>query len=866
MADDDLKEDPFDLTGRTFSHYQVLRRIGSGGVGWVYEAEDPRLGRRVALKILQPWSRFDGKARERFEQEARAASSLAHTNTCTVFEFDEFDGHPYLTMELVDGSSLQETVNAGPVDPEIAAAIVHQMAKGLAHAHARGVVHRDIKPGNVLVDGDGQVKIADFGLARTVDAATVTQTGTTVGTVAYMSPEQATGGAVGATSDIWSLGIVYFELLMGKRPFQGEYASAVLYQIVHGHPERMEELRSRFGNETADLIAACLSRSPDERPSASAVAARLTPSEPSESVDRGLVGRRPLILSLGAAALLAAIVIIVMWTIDAGPAETPPDLTQTSIAILPPDAADRELGSSLTALVAATSEVASQLGREYGLVGHVVPYDSLARHSSFSFESAAAGFGVSHVIQYDLIGDDTALRLALHTGNPASPVAEERIPLSPDGLHETFDAAVRATARLLGLPDSDHPDIPNPYGPLEPQAFDLYARAMGLIEGQESREAILAGIDMLERARERTPEFAPIYAGLAKGYLYLFDRVRDPDLLETADRHCDRAIELDQSLTDAYITYSQIHIKTGRPGMARQILNLAGERGAETVEALLALADIHASQGNHEEAEAAYRRALNLGSGYWDVYRRAGNYYFYRSKYDLAAEQYEHLVELAPLNSKSYLNLGAAHFYQGNLDLADRYWQDGMDINPNDHQLFMNAGALYYYVGRYDRAAEALERAVALNEADYIVWGNLGTAYLWSGADRDLYEATKRMAIDLATETLDANPDDNQARAKLAGYHAEMGDTTAAFTQLDYFGRSPSQSYPNETLFEVGTAWEAVGERTPAIEWISKAVYNGYSVTELERYPGLAELRDDSVFADFLDDVLADRSSSPQDR
>src|SRR5688572_9315125 len=248
------------MVGQTVSHYRILQKLGEGGMGVVYKAEDTKLRRTVALKFLPP---TNSENRERFLREAQAAASLNPPNICTVFEIDE--EHGFLAMELIDGVSVKDKIAARPLPLEEALNTAMQACAGLAAAHEKGIVHRDIKPANLMLTAQGQVKIMDFGLAQVGDSTRITKTGTSLGTPAYMSPEQAKGDVVDRRTDIWSLGVVLYEMIAGRLPFRGETEQAVSYGIVNTELEPLTALRSGLPKELDRIAAKVLRKNPAER-------------------------------------------------------------------------------------------------------------------------------------------------------------------------------------------------------------------------------------------------------------------------------------------------------------------------------------------------------------------------------------------------------------------------------------------------------------------------------------------------------------------------------------------------------------------------------------------------------------------------
>ena len=262
------------MVGQIISHYKIIEKIGSGGMGIVYKAQDLKLDRTVALKFLPVHMGEDNTQKQRFIHEAKAASALDHPNICTIYEIDETEpvageqpfGQIFIAMACYDGQTLQDKIASDspmPVDETIS--IIIQIAQGLQKAHEKEIVHRDVKPANIIVTNEGEVKIVDFGLAKLKGEPRLTKDESTLGTITYMSPEQARGEEIDLQTDIWSLGIVFYEMLTGKSPFEADYDQAVIYNILNEVPETINNLNKDLPHELNNVVQKCLEKNKDKR-------------------------------------------------------------------------------------------------------------------------------------------------------------------------------------------------------------------------------------------------------------------------------------------------------------------------------------------------------------------------------------------------------------------------------------------------------------------------------------------------------------------------------------------------------------------------------------------------------------------------
>jgi len=327
------------IKGTTFAgRYQILEELGRGGMGVVYKAEDTKLKRTVALKFLPPELTHVPDVKERFMREAQAAAALDHPNICTVHEFDEAEGKTYITMAYIEGQDLRKKSESGPLELEDALSISMQAAEGLQAAHKKGVIHRDIKSANIMVTDSGQAKIMDFGLARMAEQTMLTQEGTAMGTVAYMSPEQTQGKAVDQRTDIWSFGVVLYEMLTGDLPFKGEHEQAVVYAIRKDKHKPVTDARPEIPVSIGQVVDKALEKNPENRyqqidellDDLKSISVGIVPEEIKARLRKAKLRKRKKAILYAGAAGVVIILVVFGWILLKGPPET-----IDSIAVLP---------------------------------------------------------------------------------------------------------------------------------------------------------------------------------------------------------------------------------------------------------------------------------------------------------------------------------------------------------------------------------------------------------------------------------------------------------------------------------------------------------------------------------------------------
>ncbi len=525
------------MIGKTISHYKIIEKLGEGGMGVVYKAEDTRLERIVALKFLS--SRMTGGStdRARFIREAKSAASLNHPNICTVHAIEEHEGNVFIAMEFVDGDSLQDRLRGGPLEVDDAIGIATQVAEGLVCAHRNRIVHRDIKPANVMITREGRAKIMDFGLARRPGGAQLTTAGATVGTVAYMSPEQARGEAADHRTDLWSLGVMLFEMLAGSRPFVGDYDQAVVYSILNEEPPRVSERRADVPPDVDALVASLLTKKPADRCQS---AADVATSLKCLTAGSGLQATT----SSTTAAMSARPSIAVMPFADMSP-----DRDQEYFC----DGVSEEIINALT-----------------GVSGLRV----IARTSAFSFKGKnedireiGRKLDVTSILEGSVrkAGDRVRITAQLIDVADGSHVWSERYDRVIEDVFAVQDEIAAAIVQRLRLDLSDsEKDRLAEERHVDPKAYDLYLRGRHLFTRgfftiiAEDQTRVKKAIEFYQRAAEVDSRYADPHASLAGVYAALCRWVEPEGNCERARLEGTRALELDDSSELAHTAMSHV--------------------------------------------------------------------------------------------------------------------------------------------------------------------------------------------------------------------------------------------------------------------------------------------------------------------
>jgi len=676
------------IKGETFAgRYQIIEELGRGGMGVVYKAQDTKLKRTVALKFLPQELTHISEVKERFMREAQAAAALDHPHICTVYEFDEAEEKTFISMAYIEGQSLKKKIESEPLELNEALRIAIQAAEGLQEAHKKGVVHRDIKSANIMVTEKDQAKIMDFGLARVTGTTLVTKEGMTMGTIAYMSPEQARGEKVDQRTDIWSFGVVLYEIFSGQLPFKGERDQAIVYSILNEKPKPIMDVRSEIPMSIEQVVAKALEKSPDERyqnidellDDLRSISEGIEPEGIRLRLWKAKLLRRKRAIIYGGIAGFLIIMTVIALSLFTGRAEA-----IDAIAVLPLEnlTGDPEQEFFVDSV---TDELIGQLAQVGAL--RVISRRSVMKYKGEEkpLPEIAQELKVDAVVEGTVlqVGDSVRLRVQLIEALP-----EERNLWAQTYDRDMTDVLVMYKEMARAIADKTRVKLtPQEEAILasarqvNPEAYEAYIKGRFHYYKLNPQDLELA-LRYFELAREKDPNYALAYAGIASVWVGLQQQgeVSSSEAGPKAKAAAMKALELDDTLAAVHNVLAGIKAWT---------------------------------DWDWEAAETEFRQAIELNPNYPDARPGYSHLLFIMRRPEEAMAQLERALELDPFN---------VHFrdlYAMGLNIARRYdeaiamLRETLRTAPNNLQVMSTLRTSYHHKGMYEEALEMWKRYYA---------------------------------------------------------------------------------------------------------------------------------------------------------
>jgi serine/threonine protein kinase len=724
--------------------YKVLEELGRGGMGIVYKAEDIKLKRRIALKFLPPELTRDPEARERFIQEARAASALDHPNICAIHEIEETEaGQMYIAMACYEGESLKGKIARGPLEVEEAADIAIQIARGLAKAHQKDIVHRDIKPANIVVTDEGVAKILDFGLAKLAGQVRLTRAGTTMGTVAYMSPEQARGEAVDHRTDIWSLGVVLYEMLTGELPFKGEYEQALIHSILNDQPQPVTKVRKDLPHELARIVGKATAKDAAERyqhardleEDLKALRTRLETEKAGKKSSQPQSLKRKFLYAAVSLLVLLAILFLAKITV-LKERQKPID----SLAVLPfqnlsADPEQEYFSDGMTdALIAELSKIKAL---------RVISRTSVMRYKKAEkpLPQIARELNVTAIIEGSVLRaqDEVRITAQLVRAAPEKHLWANSFTKNFKNILALQSEVAQAIAKEINVAmTAEERQQLGSSRPVDPEAHEAYLKGRFFIN-KFAEADIRKGIAYFEQAIAKDPSFASAYTGLADGYDILASSGLMPkkEAFPKIKALALKALSIDKSMGEAYAF----------------------------------IGDAEFTGWNWKAAEENFKRAIELDPNYVTGHAYYAWYLLLMKRYDEALSEGRRGLELDPLSTNANYVLTEIFMFTQQYDRAISQAKEMLSIEPNFTDAYIFFGRSYLEKKMFSEAIANYQKAIELGVFSSLV--NLAQAYVLSG---DVMKAREILA-DPRTKNLPSS--------SLARIYASLGETDRALELLE---------------------------------------------------------------------------------
>jgi eukaryotic-like serine/threonine-protein kinase len=853
------------VTDALLGPYRIVQKLAAGGMGEVFLCEDPRLGRRVALKrVGGGWNDTDA-GRDRLRREARAAAALNHPRIAAVYDVLETEAGPHLVMEYVEGETLSTLLRRERLTVERTLQIALELTEAIAAAHDAGIVHRDLKPSNVMIARDGHVKVLDFGLAklRAPDPASrpLTGSGMSLGTPGYSAPEQLLGQKADHRSDIYSLGAILYEMCAGRPAFDGAEATAFSAAITT-RVTPPSQWNPSVPRPVDELICRALSPSPDKRPQSlhevrtilSAAFAAIGDARTTSAAAGGSSGI-PLLRFSPAMAALAIVLIVAMAGVAAylrwgraAPVTLPGEGAQGPVvAVLPLENLSANPEHEYVAAGIADSLITDLTG----LPGIIVLSRAAVREvgGQSDITKAARQLGATYVFHGTVQHAASNMRVNLTLAGADGAAMWSR-PF--EGRFEDLFELQRRLAEgaseplRLTLTDAQRSQLGRQLSQ-DAAALSEYWRGRALLERPEIPGSGPAAVGAFEEAVRLDPRFALAHAGLAEAAWANYSQTKAPDWVDRALTASARAVELDPSRPEVWISRAQVNRGLGRHEEALRDLEQALAQGG-SAEALQLKGRILNDAGRREEAVDVLREAIATRPGYWGNYDALGGVYFFLGRRDEAVQMYETVIQLQPDSLRGHTNLGAIYQALGQQERALESYRAAVKIAPV-WQAYANIGVILRERGDYEAALASFGEAAKLAPNHASVRMNIGDTWQRIG-DAEKARAAYTEAVVLAQKDLEVNPSDAGTMGRLAVLQAKLGERRRA-AQL--IGRALAADPRNNNLhYRAAVVHALSGRPDPALEALERAVALGYSRALIPTDPDLRSLREDPRFARLL--------------